>query len=247
MTREFVWMFRHIKRSFKYKKWLSSTKDWYRFWTSYYTYNKLAVAKTDCLSIRDLQPCLGDDTAETAIEPVYFYQDTWAFEQIIKVSPARHIDVGSHHKLVAFLSKVLPVLMIDIRPLSLPLETLEFKKGSILNLPFPDKSIASLSSLCVAEHIGLGRYGDSLDPLGSEKAIAELCRVISHNGNLYISVPIDNNNRIFFNAQRAFKEEYLEGLLSPLKIIDRKYIYKNSLLNNKPDEFSIGLYHAVRE
>lgn len=251
MIREIIWMLRHTKRSLRPKECLCSTKKtilrWHRFWTSYYLYNKLAEADTSCLSLKDLHPCLGNDTAETKIEPVYFYQDTWAFEKIVKASPSRHVDVGSHHKFVAFLSKVLPVSMIDIRPLSLSLKTLEFQKGSILDLPFPDKSVESVSSLCVAEHIGLGRYGDSLDPLGSEKAIAELCRVVSPNGDLYISVPINNSNRVFFNAHRAFEEEYLEKLLSPLKIVDRKYIYKDALLMDKPDDFSIGLYHAVRE
>jgi hypothetical protein len=53
------------------------------------------------------------------------------------------------------------------------LENLFFKEGSILALPFESGSIKSLSSLCVVEHIGLGRYGDEIDPFGSESAIKE--------------------------------------------------------------------------
>jgi hypothetical protein len=41
-------------------------------------------------------------------------------------------------------------------------------------LPFKNNSIECISSLCVLEHIGLGRYGDKLDPFGTEKAIEEI-------------------------------------------------------------------------
>ena len=61
--------------------------------------------------------------------------------------------------------------------MSLP--ELNFKKGNILNLPFSDYSINSLSSICVIEHIGLGRYGDQLDQFGTEKAVKELVRVLA--------------------------------------------------------------------
>jgi SAM-dependent methyltransferase len=119
-------------------------------------------------------------------------------------------------------------MMVDIRPLDLPLETLAFKEGSILNLPFDSDSVESLSSLCVVEHIGLGRYGDLLDPDGTEKAIAELKRVLKPTGNLYISLPLDNKNKVYFNAHRAFSENY---------------IYGSQFLNQPEKGFGIGLYH----
>ena len=43
--------------------------------------------------------------------------------------------------------------------------------------PFGDRSVPSLSCLHVVEHVGLGRYGDPLDPQGSIKAMRELQRV----------------------------------------------------------------------
>ena len=94
--------------------------------------------------------------------------------------------------------------MIDIRPIELQLRGLTFIEGSILNIPAEDKSILSLSSLCVIEHIGLGRYGDVIDAFGSEKAAKELQRILKVGGNLYLSVPVDSACRIYFNAHRAF-------------------------------------------
>jgi SAM-dependent methyltransferase len=119
--------------------------------------------------------------------------------------------------------------MVDIRPLSLPLESLLFRQGSILDLPFEDGSVSSLSSLCVVEHIGLGRYGDPLDPQGTEKAIAELKRVLAPGGNLWLSMPVSDENVIHFNAGRIFSIEYVLRLIEPLQVVEQAYIVGRSL------------------
>lgn len=250
MIQEALWMLRRPVRSLLSPRrllssWRKDIAAWQRFWNSYSRYQQLAPNDKQSL-LENLYPCLGEDTAETSIEPTYFYQDTWAFEKIVKQHPSNHIDVGSHHKFVALLSKVVPVTMVDIRPLSLPLDTLDFKPGSILELPFEDESVESLSSLCVVEHIGLGRYGDPLDPQGTEKAIAELKRVVKPNGNLYISLPIDDENRIFFNAHRSFTEDYVKNLLSPLSILEKRYIHGSEFQEQRPSGFCIGLYHLKK-
>jgi len=247
MFQEILWMLRYWKRQLSprqnIKRWQNEIVNWNKFWKSYGQYQKLASEKESIL-LQNLYPCLDDDSVETYIEPIYFYQDCWAFEKIVQQHPSKHIDIGSHHKYVALLSKVLPVTMVDIRPLSLPLKNLNFKEGSILNLPFEDNSIESLSSLCVVEHIGLGRYGDSLDPSGSEKAMLEIQRVLKSGGYCYFSVPILGNiNTVFFNAHRSFSENYIENCFSLCKVIDKMYIYGNSFQKNREDEnFGIGLY-----
>jgi SAM-dependent methyltransferase len=190
-----------------------------------------------------LYPCIWDATTDTPIEPSYFYQDSWAFDLIVKAKPRSHIDIGSHHKYVALLSKVVPLTMVDLRPLSLEMESIRFVQGTILDLPFSDNSIESLSSLCVIEHIGLGRYGDPLDPLGSLKACNELARVIKPGGNLYISVPIEDNPKTYFNAHRSFREEKILGHFSQFSVQDKSYIYGNSFTNQKRPCFGVGCYH----
>lgn len=161
--------------------------------------------------------------------------------------PVEHIDIGSHHKFVAHLSKVVNLTMVDIRPLSLQLNSIKFVEGSILKLPFADNSISSLSSICVIEHIGLGRYGDPIDPDGSKKALVEITRVLKSGANLYISVPIEEINKVYFNAHRAFEERYLlDDLLSKYEVIDRKYIYGNKYMSEKAPGFGTGLYHLKK-
>jgi SAM-dependent methyltransferase len=234
MIQEFLWMLRYWKRELSptrsLKSWQDNLGDWNRFWKSYRQYQELSSEKEN-VSLTNLYPCLGDATAETYIEPTYFYQDCWAFEKIVQQNPSNHIDIGSHHKYVALLSKVVPVTMVDIRPLSLPLESLNFKEGSILNLPFEDNSVESISSLCVIEHIGLGRYGDTLDCEGSEKAINELKRVLKTGGHLYISIPVGIESLTAFNAGRIFSLDDVYKLLHPLKVIDSSFIVGNKLTN----------------
>jgi SAM-dependent methyltransferase len=208
-------------------EWRKDWNAWKRFWRSYREYKRISPPSLQP-SLDHLYPCLGDDSAETQIEPIYFYQDAWAFERIIQQRPESHVDVGSHHKFVALLSKVLPVTMVDLRPLSLPLDSLRFQKGSILDLPFEDSRMLSVSSLCVIEHIGLGRYGDPLDFYGTEKTIAELKRILAPGGNLYLSVPIDAANRTSFNAHRSFSEDYLFRLFEPLQVVEKRYIFGTS-------------------
>lgn len=218
---------------------------WRRFWRSYRSFRAMAPAEWRP-ELRHLYPCLGDDTGTTAIDPTYFYQDAWAFERIVRARPAAHVDVGSHHKYVALLSRVLPVTMVDIRPLSLQLEGLEFLPGSILSLPYHDGSVLSLSSLCVIEHIGLGRYGDPLDPDGHRKALAELKRVVAPGGDLYLSVPLSERDVVHFNAHRCFDEVRFLGELAPFQVVDRAYIAGQAMVRERPPGEAVGCYHLRR-
>jgi SAM-dependent methyltransferase len=243
MKSEIFWVLRfQISETRKLiTKWRMDWTALQKFWRSYKEYQRISPPSMQP-SLNYIYPCLGDDTTETQIEPIYFYQDAWAFERIIQQQPESHVDVGSHHKFVALLSIVISVTMIDFRPLSLPLDSLRFQKGSILELPFEDNSILSVSSLCVIEHIGLGRYGDPLDFDGTEKAITELKRILAPGGTLYLSVPIDDENRTYFNAHRAFNEDYLFELFKPLQVLEKRYIFGNSFSDQPKTGFGVGCY-----
>jgi len=243
--RKLRWMVSYWSRELSPRKALRSIRKslhaWLRFWNSYQVYSKI-TPPDDSASLAYLYPCIYDATATTEIEPTYFYQDSWAFEHIVHNHPSRHVDVGSHHKYVALLSKVLPVTMVDIRPLSLPLDSLTFREGSILNLPYEDGSVPSISSLCVVEHIGLGRYGDPLDSRGTEKALDELKRIVAPGGDLYLSIPLDDENRTYFNAHRAFSEEYLFKLFKPFEVLNKRYIYGKEFCTELRSGFGTGCY-----
>lgn len=239
------WLISYARREFSpcriFNQLYRYIRAWIWFWCSFNNYSKLA-APDQKPQIRHLYPCIYDNTATTAIEPTYFYQDIWAFEHVIANRPTSHVDVGSHHKYVALLSRILPVTMVDIRPLSLPLEGLNFREGSILQMPYEDNSLSSLSSLCVVEHIGLGRYGDPLDPEGTVKAFSELKRIMAPGGDLYLSIPLDDDNKTYFNAHRAFSEEYLIELFRPFEIVEKRYIFGSEFGTNLKPGFGTGCY-----
>lgn len=224
---------------------LAITKELIGFFRDWNTYRKLPQNSDFRTETADLYPRLFDKTVTTGIDPVYFYQDTWCARKIFENKPTHHYDVGSKADLVGTISQFVPTTMVDIRPLEVTLPELSFVKGSILALPFKDGEISSISSICVIEHIGLGRYGDPLDQFGSEKSVTELIRVLAKGGSLYISVPIDSENKVYFNAHRAFTRKYILELFGSLKMIEEKYIYGNKLCDTYDPArgFGTGLYH----
>jgi SAM-dependent methyltransferase len=157
------------------------------------------------------------DTAGTA-HGHYFFQDLWAAKKLYDGRVTRHVDVGS--RMDSFIAHVLPfcrVTYVDIRPLAFEWEGFEFRRGSIVDLPFEDESVPSLSSLHVIEHIGLGRYGDVVDPEGYLKAAAELSRVLAPKGQLLIGVPV-GRERICFDAHRVFDPQTIVEAFSSLHL-----------------------------
>jgi SAM-dependent methyltransferase len=154
--------------------------------------------------VRDAYPCLADRTDETPFDAHYVYQSVWATESIIRSGAEEHVDVGSDIRFTTLLAPHVPVTAVDIRPLKVSIANFRSIAGSVTDLPFEDRSIVSLSCLHVAEHIGLGRYGDPLDALGTQRACAELARVLAPQGQLLFSIPV-GRPRTMFNAHRIHR------------------------------------------
>lgn len=163
----------------------------------------------------DLWPCLFDKTRISPVPAHYFYQAAWAARRILQTKPENHVDVGSQLDLLGILSASIPITFADIRPFTIPLSNVRSLAGSILALPFADNSVSSLSCLHVIEHIGLGRYGDPLNPKGTEGAARDLVRVLAPGGNLFLSTPV-GRERTCFNAHRIHSPRtilrYFNGL-----------------------------------
>lgn len=215
------------------------------FFADYRIYKKINTNRNFSLKIKDLYPRVYDKTSTTPVDPVYFYQDAWCAKKVFEAKPEHHYDIGSEAGMIGIISQFTPTTMIDIRPLNLTIKGLSFVKGSILNLPFKDGEISSLSSICVIEHIGLGRYGDSLDPFGSEKAFSEMIRVLAVGGSLYISVPVDDESRVYFNAHRSFTRNHILGLANGLSLTEEQYIYGAKMQSKYEAQkgYGTGLYH----
>lgn len=167
----------------------------------------------------DGYPCLGDDTPTTGFDAHYFFQEAWASRMLAAEKPSDHVDVGSRLSFVATISAFIPVRFVDIRPMVAELSGCTVISGSILSLPFPDKSVNSISCLHVIEHIGLGRYGDPLDPEGSRKAALELERVMAPGGTLLLSTPV-GRPRTMFNAHRIHSPAQVRAMFPNLELVE---------------------------
>ena len=185
-----------------------------RYWRDWRRFQALGRQP---LAWRDAHPCLGDWVSETPFDPHYFFQGAWLARRLAAARPALHVDIGSSVLTLSVASATTEIVFLDYRPLRSRLSGLHGVAGDITRLPLRSGSLGSLSSLHVIEHIGLGRYGDPLDPQGSVKAAAELARVVAPGGRLYLSVPV-GRERICFNAHRVFHPESIVAMFAPLKL-----------------------------
>jgi SAM-dependent methyltransferase len=169
----------------------------------------LAAAGTEWpLDPTSLYPCLDDIDAPAGTLPAHYgFQDLWAASQVIwgRQPLDRHVDVGS--RLDGFITHLLAgnvrVTYVDVRPLNFTWPGFDFRQDDAATLAtFADNSIESLSCLHVAEHLGLYRYSRDIDPLGMNKAMASLARVLAPGGRLYFACPI-GRQRVVFNAHRV--------------------------------------------
>jgi SAM-dependent methyltransferase len=201
-------------------------------------------------SIRFWYPIFSERIYYSRLDPVYFYQDAWCAQKVFRATPESHVDIASNFKLVSILAQFTPITFVDINQPRLIIPNVQYKKGDIRGLPFKDNSLNSLSSLCVIEHIGLGRYGDEIDAFGSEKAGQELARVLAPQGRLYLSLPVDEENRLYHNAHRAFTADYVKNTLCQgLVLINEQYIYGDQWEStyDPAKGFGTGLFEFTKE
>lgn len=144
----------------------------------------------------------------TPFDAHYVYHPAWATRIVADTNTRRHVDISSTLSFSTILSAFVPVDFYDFRPANLNLSNLSSKHADLTSLPFGDCTIGSLSCMHVVEHIGLGRYGDEIDPSGDMKAMGELQRVLAVDGNLLFVVPV-GRPRLAFNAHRVYSYEMI--------------------------------------
>jgi SAM-dependent methyltransferase len=168
-----------------------------------------------------LTPVLTDFHAQAGIaRGQYFHQDLWAARLIYARRPPQHVDIGSRiDGFVAHLLTFMPVTVVDIRPLETDVQGLRFVQGDMCRLDgFETGSVNSLSCLHTIEHVGLGRYGDPIDPEGWFAAVRELARILAPGGRLYLGTPI-GHERVCFNSERVFSPKTILDAVADLELI----------------------------
>lgn len=197
------------------------------FFSAYVKYKKMA-AQNGRFKIKfpNLYPCLSDKLANTPFDRHYILHTAWASRKIAEINPKKHTDISSTINFCTTLSAFVPTEFYDYRPLQIKLSNLNTGKADLTNLPFRDGSIESLSCMHTVEHIGLGRYGDTIDPNGDIKAMNELTRVLAQGGHLLFVIPV-GKPKLMFNAHRIYSYRQILEHFKDLKLVEFTLIPEN--------------------
>ncbi len=187
----------------------------------------------------DRFPCLDDATGTTDYDSHYVLHTGWAARVLACTRPTIHVDFGSSLYFASIASAIVPFQFFDYRPARLPLPGIITGAADLTSLPFRDGEIHSVSCMHVIEHVGLGRYGDPLDPTGDLKAARELQRVVASGGQLLIVTPV-GRPRLMFNAHRIYSYQQVIEMFSDLSLREFSLIPDDAaepeLITNAPPE-----------
>jgi hypothetical protein len=202
-------------------------------------------------------PCLEDDTKQTGFDSHYLYHVAWAVRKLLTATPDKHCDVGSSLNFCSITSAIVPTTFIDIRPATIYLNNLVVEPRDLTVDDFwKSGEFSSLSCMHVVEHIGLGRYGDTLDVNGDLKAINNLLRAVKKNGQLFFVIPV-GKPEIYFNAHRVYSSKWIiEYFSSHCKLSEFYFIPAQSDIrpveNCDPDyadqfTYGCGCFHFIKK
>ncbi len=246
MHRIVPWSLRWISPIIDPIRAMTGLRQYIRYFRDWRTYSRLSGA--EAIDVVEAFPQLHDRLTSHSLDAHYLYTNGWAMRRIIANRPTEHVDIGSDIAVASLLSAVIPVTFVDYRPLKACLSNLNCIGGDILAMPYPTNSVQSLSCLHVAEHIGLGRYGDPLDPKGTEKAAKELARILAPGGDLFFAVPV-GKPKVSFNAHRIHSAESIRNYFANLEIIefsgvndDGRFIEHISLSALNSSTYACGMF-----
>lgn len=231
---------------------LKGAPAYFADWRRYRQLNSLPMFRP---RLRYAYPILTDRYAGAGLaNGHYFHQDLWAARMIFRDRPEEHLDIGSRiDGFVAHLLAFMPVTIVDIRPLVSDIQGLTFIQDDATTLSrIKSDSVRSLSSLHVAEHFGLGRYSDPIDPEACFRFMESLQRVLAPGGRLYFSVPV-GKERVEFNAHRVFDPHRIPGCFPGLQLASFSYVgddgslYQDATISLMPkSNFACGLFEFTK-
>ncbi len=218
------------------RKLFFSVPNYFGFFRDMIKYNRKDSKHS--VKFRNIYPLIHDKTKSVPFEEHYIYHPAWAARILNKTKPAIHIDIASSIHFCSIVSAFIPIKYYDLRPANLELSNLSSEQADLINLPFATSSIQSLSCMHTVEHIGLGRYGDIIDPGGDIKAINELKRVLAEGGNLLFVVPV-GKPKIMYNAHRIYSYDQVIEYFKEFSLLD---------FSLGPDDKEIGfINNATKE
>ena len=216
-----------------------------------------------------LNPYLGDRYKEGgSTKNEYFWQDLLVAQRISRAQPLRHVDVGSRiDGFVAHVASFRAIEVFDIRPVDSLIPGVKFTQADLMSADSVatlcagnDGYCDSLSCLHAIEHFGLGRYGDPVNPLGYQRGVENLAKLLQPGGRLYLSTPI-GIERVEFNANWVFDPNTILNIshavglrLDELTVLDQQG-GQEAVLNPTQqrldalahEHYRLGIFHFVKD
>lgn len=216
------------------------------------------------------RPCLHDRDHEGGeARSEYFLQDLEVARRIHATAPRRVLDVGSRvDGFVAHVAAFRTIEVIDVRPLPAGIAGVVFHQADISNITAVRAHFGldggpgyadAVTCLHVIEHVGLGRYGDPLDPDGPARALETLAALVVPRGRLYLSTPV-GRPRVEFNANRVFDPEALVAMARAHGLradrltvigtggrIDEVVVSQETFRELAAQPYHLGMFEFVRE
>jgi SAM-dependent methyltransferase len=149
-----------------------------------------------------------------------------------KTAAGRILDVGSTGSQLPVMLVCLGfnVWIIDVRKYEYAgsSKNLHSVIGDMRKTSFTNGFFDIVTAVSSIEHIGLGRYGDSVDAEGDRKAMREIRRILTKNGLLLITVPF--GKRCIASQHRVYDDRALLSLLDGFTILKIEYFARTGRL-----------------
>ena len=179
----------------------------------------------------------------------YFYQDIMVANHILLQQPQRHVTIGSNITgFVGHVATFMPITVCDIRPLS----TISYPNINFVQRDLGDPTVDisdlvadSVSCLSCLHHIGIGRYGDTINPDGPFLALENFQKIVAPGGFLYIGTGVGPRSRVIFNQSRSFTVDEIMKHLPNFDLV--RFDYYNPTDNTMHENVTEDQFSSIPE
>jgi len=138
------------------------------------------------------------------------------------------VDIGGGN---AYSTKVLMLLKIPgSRILSVDVVNhrssskynVEYIRGNCFNTNLANESVDVVVSISTFEHVGLGRWGDPIDPDGDIRSMQEAHRILKPGGHVVVTLPYGAPT-VVYNLHRIYDDGRIKKMIDGFSIITEEY------------------------
>jgi SAM-dependent methyltransferase len=108
--------------------------------------------------------------------------------------------------------------VFEVRPLRIEHPRIELRQQDLSQEPSLAGTFDVVTCLSTVEHVGLGRYGDPLDPWGDLKLARNLRGLLRPGGILLMSFPV-GTGCVVFNRHRIYSRTRRDSLLEGWRLL----------------------------